>query len=168
MPRGRWSAGHFLQMLWYPVTDDEADRSPLAGTYTLLVVDDVGVVRKAAFHLLSEAGYRVFEAGSAAEALEVLLMSRQPVNLVIVDVVMPEVNGVDLVRLIYDQWPDMHVLFMSAYPAEVLVREGLEHPNVVFLAKPFTRDELLNKVATALHTAPKPNGEQSRSQRRIT
>jgi CheY-like chemotaxis protein len=163
----RWSVRPFLQILWFIVTDYEADRSPLAGTHTILVVDDVGVVRKAAFHLLSEAGYRVFEAGSAAEALEVLLMSRQPVNLVIVDVVMPEVNGVDLVRMIYDQWPDMHVLFMSAYPAEVLVREGLEHPNVVFLAKPFTRDELMTKVAAALLAAPKPNGEQSRSPRRL-
>jgi two-component system, cell cycle sensor histidine kinase and response regulator CckA len=132
------------------VNQDSPDDSPLAGTYTILVVDDVGVVRKAAFHLLSEAGYRVFEAASAPEALEVLSTARQGVNLVIVDVVMPEINGVDLVRLIRNQWPSVHVLFMSAYPAEVLVREGLEHPNVVFLAKPFTREELIAKVKAAL------------------
>jgi two-component system cell cycle sensor histidine kinase/response regulator CckA len=150
------------------VTDDEALYIPIAGTHTILVVDDIGVVRKAAFHLLSEAGHRVFEAASAAEALEVLEMARQPVNLVIVDVVMPEVNGVDLVRLIYDRWPAVRVLFMSAFPAEVLVREGLEHPNVMFLAKPFTRDELLAKVEAALRSEPKPNGEKSRSRRPLS
>ena len=145
------------------MTDDEALSRPIAGTHTILVVDDIGVVRKVAFHLLSEAGHRVFEAASAVEALEVLESSRQPVNLVIVDVVMPEVNGVDLVRLIYERWPAVRVLFMSAFPAEVLVREGLEHPNVMFLAKPFTRDELLTKVEAALRSEPKRNGDKSRS-----
>jgi two-component system cell cycle sensor histidine kinase/response regulator CckA len=141
---------------------------PLAGSQTILVVDDVGVVRKVAFRLLSEAGYRVFEAGSATEALEVLSTARQPVNLVIVDVVMPEVNGVDLVRLILEEWPATRVLFMSAFPAEVLVREGLDRVDVGFLAKPFTRDELLAKVTAALRTHPKKNGESSRSGRPTT
>jgi two-component system cell cycle sensor histidine kinase/response regulator CckA len=143
------------------VTDDQD--FPLAGSQTILVVDDVGVVRRIAFRLLSEAGYRVFEAGSAAEALEVLTTARQPVHLVIVDVILPEVNGVDLVRLILEEWPATRVLFMSAFPAEVLVREGLDRLNVGFLAKPFTRDELLSKVTAALRLRPKKNGESSRS-----
>ena len=148
------------------MTDDEALSAPLAGTHTILVVDDVGVVRKTAYLLLSEAGHRVFEAASATEALEVLQTARQPIHVVLVDVVMPEVNGVDLVRLIYEEWPDTCVIFMSAYPAEVLVREGLEHPNVVFLAKPFTRDELLTKVDAALRARrPRTNEEQSRPRR---
>jgi len=104
-------------------------------------------------------------AGSAAEALEVLQTARQPIHVVLVDVVMPEVNGVDLVRLIQEQWPDVRVVFMSAYPAEVLVREGLEHPNVLFLAKPFTRDELLARVGSALRAQHRPDGERSRSRR---
>jgi DNA-binding response OmpR family regulator len=137
----------------------------LAGSQTILVVDDVGVVRKVAFRLLSEAGYRVFEAGSAAEALEVLSTARQPVNLIIVDVILPEVNGVDLVRLVLEEWPATRVLFMSAFPAEVLVREGLDQLNVSFLAKPFTRDELLSKVTAVLRARPKTNGESSRSRR---
>jgi two-component system, cell cycle sensor histidine kinase and response regulator CckA len=139
----------------------------LAGTQTILVVDDVGVVRKIAFRLLSEAGYRVFEASSAAEALEVLATSRQPINLAIVDVVLPEVNGVDLVRIVREEWPSTHILFMSAFPAEILVREGLDHPNVMFLAKPFTRDELLAKVVTALAPVnlPQDASEGDRSTR---
>ena len=124
----------------------------LAGTRTILVIDDVGVVRKVAFHLLSEAGYRVFEAAGAAEALEVLATSRQPIDLALVDVIMPDVGGVDLVRLVREEWPAVRILYMSAYPAEVLVREGLEHPGVYFLAKPFTRNELLSKVEEVLRT----------------
>ena len=132
------------------------------GTLSILVVDDVDAVRRVAYRLLSEAGYRVFEAASAVEALEVLGTTAVPVNLVMVDVVMPEVNGVDLVRLIHDRWPTIPVLFMSAYPAEVLVRQGLENPNVSFLAKPWTRNELLRKVADTARIQPERYGEHLR------
>ena len=135
----------------------------LAGARTILVVDDVGVVRKAAFRLLSEAGYRVFEAETATEALEVLGTSRQPIHLVLVDVVMPDVGGVALARHISAEWPAVRVLFMSAFPAEILVREGLDHPNVFFLAKPFTRSELMDKVVTALRGHPERSAEASRT-----
>jgi CheY-like chemotaxis protein len=117
---------------------------------TVLVVDDAGVVRRLSFRVLSEAGYRVFEAAGAVEALEVMAMLHGNVDLVLVDVVMPEVNGVDLVRLIREQWDRPSILFMSAYPAEVLAREGLKDLRVQFLAKPFTRDELLRAALRAL------------------
>jgi len=142
--------------------DNEILSKPLAGAQTILVVDDVRIVRQVTYRLLSEAGYRVFEAASAAEAFEVLMTSQRPIDLVIVDVVMPEVSGVELVQRIEARWPTMRVLFMSAYQAEVLVREGLEHPNVIFLAKPFTRDELLGKVTAALQQLPKLGGGPSR------
>jgi two-component system cell cycle sensor histidine kinase/response regulator CckA len=148
------------------VTTDSTPDLPLAGARTILVVDDVGVVRKAAFRLLSEAGYRVFEAESATEAVEVLATSRQPIHLVLVDVVMPDVSGVALARLICEEWPAVHILFMSAYPAEILVREGLDHPNVFFLAKPFTRSELMDKVVAALRGHPEPDLKAFRVPRR--
>jgi CheY-like chemotaxis protein len=127
----------------------------------VLVVDDVGVVRQAVFRFLSEAGARVFEAASIGEALEVLGTARPAVQLVITDVVMPEMNGVDLARVIREQWPATAVLYMSAFPAEVLVREGLANPNVLFLAKPFTRDELIGKVCHALEQAGQLSKESS-------
>jgi two-component system cell cycle sensor histidine kinase/response regulator CckA len=140
---------------------DQSSLSPLAGR-SVLVVDDVGVVRQAVFRFLSEAGARVFEAASLGEALEVLGTARPAVQLVITDVVMPDMNGVDLARVIREQWPATAVLFMSAFPAEVLVREGLANPDVLFLAKPFTRDELMGKVSQALTQAGKRNGKKSR------
>jgi two-component system, cell cycle sensor histidine kinase and response regulator CckA len=146
------------------VTDDYASTPLLAGQ-SVLVVDDVGVVRRTVFRFLSEAGFRVFEAASAGEALEVLSTARPPVNLLITDVIMPDVNGVDLARLVREQWPTTRFLFMSAYPAEVLAREGLDDLAVVFLAKPFTREEIVAKVRAALQGQPKTDGEESRSRR---
>jgi CheY-like chemotaxis protein len=125
-----------------------SDRFP--GARTALVVDDVGIVRQLAFRLLSEAGVRVFEAANAVEALEVLEMARGRVDLILVDVVLGEVNGVDLVRLIRQKWTEPRIVYMSAHPAEILVREGLAMPTVLFLAKPFTRDELFNIIREAL------------------
>jgi two-component system, cell cycle sensor histidine kinase and response regulator CckA len=138
---------------------------PPPGSRTILVVDDVGVVRQVCYRMLSESGYRVFEAASAVEALEVLATSRRPVDLAVVDVIMDEINGVDLVRMISQRWPATKVLFMSAYPAEVLVREGLDRPEVTFLAKPFTREELLEKVTAALRVQRMPDEEKSSSSR---
>jgi two-component system cell cycle sensor histidine kinase/response regulator CckA len=127
---------------------------------TALVVDDAGVVRRVAFRVLSEGGYRVFEAASAVEALDVLAMVRGRVDIVLVDVVMPEVNGVDLVRLIREEWRQPAILFMSAYPAEVLAREGLKDLRVQFLAKPFTRTELLTAVERAIQTHAQRGAER--------
>jgi two-component system cell cycle sensor histidine kinase/response regulator CckA len=132
---------------------------------TVLVVDDAGVVRRLSFRVLSEAGYRVFEAASAVEALEVMAMLHGHLDLVLVDVVMPEVNGVDLVRLIRERWNQPSILFMSAYPAEVLAREGLKDLRVQFLAKPFTRDELLSAVLRALQPSNR-GGEHDPAARR--
>ena len=117
---------------------------------SILVVDDQPTVRRMAHRLLSEWGFRVFEAESGEEAMEVLDTARAGVQLVIVDVVMPLADGVQVTRRIQERWPDQRVLYMSAHPAEVLSQYGLAELEVPFLAKPFTRDELLNKVSEAL------------------
>jgi two-component system cell cycle sensor histidine kinase/response regulator CckA len=103
-----------------------------------------------AHRLLSEWGFRVFEAESGEEAMEVLETARAGVQLVIVDVVMPLTDGVQVTRRIQEHWPGQRILYMSAHPAEVLAQYGLAELDVPFLAKPFTRDELLNKVSEAL------------------
>jgi two-component system cell cycle sensor histidine kinase/response regulator CckA len=135
-------------------SDRNASPSDIPLIRTALVVDDAGVVRRLSFRVLSEAGYRVFEAASAVEAIDVLAMLRGRLDLILVDVIMPEVNGVDLVRLIRQEWEGPAILFMSAYPAEILAREGLKDLRVQFLAKPFTRSELLDAAdrALAAHT----------------
>jgi two-component system cell cycle sensor histidine kinase/response regulator CckA len=117
---------------------------------SILVVDDQPTVRRMAHRLLSEWGFRVFEAESGEEAMEVLETARAGVQLVIVDVVMPLADGVQVTRHIQERWPAQRTLYMSAHPAEVLAEYGLSELEVPFLAKPFTRDELLTKVSEAL------------------
>jgi two-component system cell cycle sensor histidine kinase/response regulator CckA len=134
------------------------------GTRNVLVVDDAGVVRRLAYRLLSEAGYRVFEAGSAVEAVEVVRLARGRIDVVLIDVIMPEVNGVDLARMLQEQSPGLDLVFMSAYPAEVLAREGLGDLRVRFLAKPFTREDLLKAVAR-IEPTRKANDERSGAER---
>jgi CheY-like chemotaxis protein len=117
---------------------------------TILVVDDERLSRRLAYRILTEEGYRVLEADGGPEALDVLRLARGQVDLLIVDVIMHGCDGVELARQVLEQWPDQHVVYMSAHPAEVLVRHGLPSLDVPFLAKPYTRDEALTRVREAL------------------
>ena len=128
---------------------------PAPGT-TILVVDDERITRRVAYRILSEQGYRVFEAASAEEAMSVLDMAHRYVHLIVLDVVMPVVDGVSLGREILSRWPSLRLLYMSAYPAEVLASHGLSDLEVHFLAKPFTRDELLGKIQESLERRKVP------------
>jgi two-component system cell cycle sensor histidine kinase/response regulator CckA len=119
-------------------------------TITVLVVDDERVARRIASRILSEEGYRVLEADGRDEALEVLGEARGRVDLVLLDVVMPLRDGVETGRDILAEWPDQRLLYMSAYPAQVLAQHGLQDLDVPFLAKPYTRAELLAKVEAAV------------------
>jgi DNA-binding response OmpR family regulator len=124
-------------------------RFPLVVT-TVLIVDDRRMARCIASRLLSEEGFRVLEADGTQEALEVLGETRGRIDLVVLDIVLHDGDGVALAREILDEWPDQHLLYMSAYPAEVMAQYGLTTLDVPFLAKPFTRKELLAKVNEAL------------------
>jgi CheY-like chemotaxis protein len=131
----------------------------LPGAPTVLIVDDVDIVLRSMSRMLSEEGYRVYETSSAAEAVEVLSTSKRPIDLAIVDVVMPEVNGIAFSNLLRQRWPRTRTLFMSAHGAEILAQEGLRDLNAPFLAKPFTRPELLQKLHETLGPqGPRPSG----------
>jgi DNA-binding response OmpR family regulator len=129
---------------------------------TVLVVDDEPVVRRLAYRILNAAGYRVFEASDGAEALEVLRIAPGRIDLVIVDAVMPNVDGASLTSAIFDQWPAQRVLLMSAHGEEVFSRLGLRRMSAPFLGKPFTDHELKAKVERALQE-PLLVGTQSAS-----
>jgi two-component system, cell cycle sensor histidine kinase and response regulator CckA len=130
---------------------------------SILVIDDQPTVRRMAHRLLSEWGFRVFEAESGEEGMEVLNTARAGIQLVIVDIVMPFADGVQVTQRIRERWPQQRILYMSAHPAEVLVEYGLTEFDAPFLAKPFTRDELLAKVSAALsQTVSRPVREPPR------
>jgi DNA-binding response OmpR family regulator len=129
---------------------------------SILVIDDQATVRRMAHRLLSEWGFRVFEAESGEEGIEVIETARFGIQLVIVDVVMPLIDGVQVTRRIRERWPNQRTLYMSAHPAEVLMHYGLSELDAPFLAKPFTRDELLTKVSEALSRHMRSTEEPSR------
>ena len=128
---------------------------------SILVIDDQPTVRRMVHRLLSEWGFRVFEAESGEEGMEVLETARSGIQLVIVDVVMPLADGVQVTHRIRERWPAQRTLYMSAHPAEVLMQYGLTRLDAPFLAKPFTRDELLTKVSEALAARAPTSAEGS-------
>lgn len=129
---------------------------------TILVIDDERISRRVAYRLLSEEGYRVLEAENCAETLDVLRLAQGRVDLVVIDVVIPEADGVTIGRAVREHYPDLPILYMSAHPAEVLARHGLTTLNVPFLAKPFTRGEALEKVRQALDRRHLPRADGRR------
>jgi CheY-like chemotaxis protein len=80
---------------------------------TILVVDDERIARRLLYRVLSEEGYRVFEAASAEEAMGVLELAHWYVHLIMLDVVMPDVDGVRLGQGILHRWPPLRLLYMS-------------------------------------------------------
>lgn len=117
---------------------------------TILVVDDEAVSRKVAYRILSEEGFRVLEAATCAETIDALRQAGGRVDLVMLDVVIPDCDGVAIGRHVLEEWPGQRILYMSAHPAEVLARHGHATLDVPFLAKPYTRGEVLAKVKEAL------------------
>lgn len=121
-----------------------------AATKTILLVEDEIQVRSLTRTMLSRLGYRVVDAGSAAEALELLRRDPQPISLLLADIVMPEMNGPELARQVLALRPGIQVLFMSGYTGGGVIGQGLLDPSTPFIQKPFTAETLAERVRTAL------------------
>jgi CheY-like chemotaxis protein len=127
---------------------DEAADGGDEGARILVVEDDEGV-RELVRTVLEEDGYRVFEAANGRRALELLDEAAQRIDLIVTDVVMPDVNGPEFVARL-DALHASKVLFMSGYADSQLVNRGLRDRTVAILQKPFSPDDLLLRVAEML------------------
>jgi two-component system, cell cycle sensor histidine kinase and response regulator CckA len=116
----------------------------------VLVVEDERVVRSAVCRILRLQGYHVLEAEHGEDALRVMHEYHAPVHLLITDVVMPEMEGRELVALLRSWYPQMRVLFMSGYKPEYLNIQPDADDGSAFLAKPFTFDGLAVHVRQVL------------------
>ncbi len=131
-----------------PVARDTIQRG--AGTLILLVEDDPAT-REVTRRLLTRHGYDVTVAGHGAEAIALLARGDMGVRLVISDVMMPEISGLELASQVTDRWPELPVLLMSGYSdAEVYANTDLAR-RPALIEKPFTSTALLSAVARALH-----------------
>jgi PAS domain S-box-containing protein len=123
---------------------------PAVAHATILLVEDEPPVRRLARSILSHAGYRVLEAGDGKQALEVAANSVHAIDLLLTDVVMPGMNGVELHRELVRSRPAVKSLYMSGYTENAVVHHGILDADVHFLAKPFTREVLLGRVREVL------------------
>jgi PAS domain S-box-containing protein len=133
-----------------------ADRTPATrgGAETILIVEDEDLVRALASRSLRERGYRVVEARQGADAIRQLEDEAAEVDLVITDVVMPEMGGRELARRLAELRPSLPVLFISGYTGEDVIQRGLLEPGAPFQQKPFTPDGLARKVREMLDAMP--------------
>ncbi len=119
-------------------------------TEVILVVEDEDEVRKVVCLTLELQGYTVLAARGPEQALQLVRSSSQPIDLLMTDVVMPELSGPELAALIRQDIPDLRVLYMSGYSEDALLAHGLVMSEIAFLAKPFSSAALGRKVRQVL------------------
>ncbi|MDN3626995.1 hybrid sensor histidine kinase/response regulator [Methylobacterium isbiliense] len=117
------------------------DLAPAAGPATVLVVEDEAAVRAFTVEALRDLGYRVLDADGAATALNLLALHPE-IDLLLTDVVMPDVNGRRLADAALLRRPDLPVLFMTGYTRNAIVHNGMLDPGTHLLTKPFTVAQL--------------------------
>ena len=128
----------------------------VTGQDTILLVEDEEAVRSFAARALRMRGYHVLEAGGGEEALEIVRSTQSQIDLLITDVVMPNMDGPTLVRHVKGLKPEMAVIFMSGYAEEAFRRNDEKAEDLHFLPKPFGLKQLAAKVKEVLSGQPAP------------
>lgn len=119
--------------------------------WTILAVDDDRTVLRFLDSVLRNAGYRVWLADSGRAAIEVYEKCREPVHLLLTDVIMPDLTGPVLAERLCARQPDLQVLFISGYHDAELVQRVVTHRGFTLLPKPFTVESLLRGVEGCLN-----------------
>ena len=122
----------------------------IGGDETILLVEDEAALREVTTLTLQSAGYTLVVADGPAEAIQLAKTRREPIHLLLTDVVMPHINGVELSKLLRASRPRLKVIFASGYGGEELARQISIAPDAVLLEKPFSKDILLTKVRAVL------------------
>ena len=131
------------------VVEITGDEIPV-GTETILVVEDDPGVRKYACLVLRDLGYRVHEAANGRVALALVLDLGQRIDLLITDLVMPEMNGKELALKIAEMFPEIRILFASGYTDNHIVHSGSLDEGIDFIHKPFSVKDLARRIREIL------------------
>ena len=132
------------------IQHERTEEIPLSRGETVLVVEDEPALLTIAKVMLEELGYRVLTAGRPGEAIELAEEHANEIQLLITDVVMPKMNGQDLAEWMQSLYPAMKILFMSGYPANMIVNRGVLEEDGNFIQKPFSMQDLAVKVRDAV------------------
>ncbi len=121
-----------------------------SGTETILLVEDEPMILKMTTQMLVGQGYHVLGASSPWEAIRLAKENIGSIDLLMTDVIMPEMNGRDLVKQLFTISPNIKCLFMSGYTANVIAHHGVLDEGVHFIQKPFSMNDLGKKLREAL------------------
>jgi signal transduction histidine kinase/ActR/RegA family two-component response regulator len=141
--------------VFFPRFEGEGPSTPEAitsvrGDETILLVEDEDGVRELLWKILTDHGHTVLEARHGRDALTVAGGYKHPIQLLLTDVVMPEMGAGELVDQLLAQRPDLKVLFISGYTSDELLRRGISRQDAAFIQKPFTAEDLMRKVREVL------------------
>jgi two-component system, cell cycle sensor histidine kinase and response regulator CckA len=149
--------------LYFPVC--QADENPaiipneasevLIGSGLILLVEDEPAVRTLVAEILTGSGYQVLIAKNGKEALSILEIEEKKIDLILTDVKMPGMDGVNLAKVVAELNPSINILFMSAYTEEALAIQNEMKSGRQFIQKPFVPDHLLRKVKESLEFSRK-------------
>ena len=146
--------------IYLPRITDAMKRTPTtqasarlrAGTETILLVEDELGVRQLVREMLHRLGYTILEASGGAEALRLFDQHQGSIDLLLTDVIMPQMSGRDLAERLKALQPSLKVLYISGYTDDMLAHHGVLESNVFLLQKPFAPDELARKLREVLDT----------------
>ena len=122
----------------------------VSGRETVLIVEDEDAVRRSAERILRAAGYKVYTADSGGNALVLCERHGDAIDLLLADVVMPQMSGPELAARLTRQWPRIKVLYMSGYTDDALGQRGVLGRDIAFIGKPFVAAALTGKVRQVL------------------
>lgn len=128
-----------------PLEDDATYTVSYQGEETILLVEDEPAVSELVFNLLTRNGYHVLVADSYS-AEQISLEHQQEIDILLTDIVMPEINGRQLADKLLKMRPNMEVIFMSGYADDIILKQGIDREEISFLQKPFTVAQLLNMI----------------------
>ena len=129
---------------------EDAPKPLMRGQETILLVEDEPAILKIATMMLQKQGYSVLPASTPGEAIKLASEYVGVIHLLMTDVIMPEMNGRDLAKIMLSTYPGMKSMFMSGYTADVIAQHGVLEEGVHFIQKPFSLPNMAAKVRAVL------------------
>jgi len=133
-----------------PAVENRDAVTPTLGTETILLVEDDDTVRKLAVISLLSQGYRVVPAIDGQDALRIVEQYPNQIDMLLTDVVMPNIDGLDLANILRARLPSLKILFMSGYSGDAITQRSVTQEDRFLLQKPYTPTALVRKVREVL------------------
>ncbi len=129
----------------------------IGGSETVLIVEDESQIRQLACDCLTQCGYNVLSAPNGLDAVRLIENEKQPIDLILTDVVMPQMSGRELAERINCLRPETKILFMSGYTNDAIIKHGVLDAGTRFIQKPFSLDDLSKRVREVLDYDTRPD-----------